>query len=291
MTGGTLQKSEQVGGPSSGALAACPPDILAQVQQACGVLARHLAEGLRGIHLFGSAVDGGLHPHSDIDLLATVDAPLPEATRRALMAELLTVSQEPSASGPWRPLEVTVVVRSEVVPWRHPARRELQFGEWLRADLQAGVVEPPMLDHDLAILLTKAQQHSIALMGPPVVQLLDPVPREDMRQALADTIAQWNQPEDWQGDERNVVLALARIWYSAGTGLITSKDAAAAWALERLPAPWRPALDHARAAYLGLAEDTLHQHPQAVADFVHHAKAVITRILQAPPRAHPAATA
>ncbi len=291
MMDGAPQDGGQVGGLSSKALAACPSDIQPQVQQACGVLARHLVEGLRGIHLFGSAVDGGLHPHSDIDVLATVDAPLPDATRRALMAELLTVSQASAGSGPWRPLEVTVVARSEVVPWRHPARRELQFGEWLRADLRAGVVEPPLVDHDLAILITKAQQHSIALMGPPAVQLLDPVPREDVRQALADTIAQWNQPEDWQGDERNVVLALARIWYSASTGLITSKDAAAAWALERLPAPWRPVLENARAAYLGFAEDTLHGHPEAVADFVHHAKAAITRILQAPPRAHPAATA
>ena len=30
----------------------------------------------------------------------------------------------------------------DLVPWRHPARRELQFGEWLRGDLEAGIVEP-----------------------------------------------------------------------------------------------------------------------------------------------------
>lgn len=88
-----------------------------------------------------------------------------------------------------RPLEVTIVVRDEVVPWRYPPRRELQFGEWLRQDLQA-----------------------------------------DFAQALLDTLGLWNQPADWQGDERNGVLALARIWFSASTGEIAPKDAAAAWA-------------------------------------------------------------
>ena len=60
----------------------------------------------------------------------------------------------------------TVVARSEVVPWRYPARRELQFGEWLRHDILPERSEPAVLDHDLAILLTKARQHSLALLGP-----------------------------------------------------------------------------------------------------------------------------
>jgi predicted nucleotidyltransferase len=38
---------------------------------------------LRAVHLFGSALDGGLKPYSDIDLLVTVGEP-DEATRRRL---------------------------------------------------------------------------------------------------------------------------------------------------------------------------------------------------------------
>ena len=37
----------------------------------------------------------------------------------------------------------------------------------------------------------------------------------DFAQALLDTVAQWNDVPDWAGDERNVVLALARL--AAGT--------------------------------------------------------------------------
>jgi len=39
---------------------------------------------------------------------------------------------------------LALVVRDEVVPWRYPPLRELQFGEWLREALQAGIVEPAM---------------------------------------------------------------------------------------------------------------------------------------------------
>ena len=37
-----------------------------------GVIERHLEPTLLAVHLYGSAVDGGLKPHSDIDLLVTV---------------------------------------------------------------------------------------------------------------------------------------------------------------------------------------------------------------------------
>lgn len=219
------------------------------------MLEAHLGERLQALHLFGSALEGGLRPHSDIDLMATVGAPLPGPLRRALMTDLLTVSAPPGTPGALRPLEVTVLVHADVVPWRHPARRELQFGEWLRDDLQAGIVEPAMPDPDLAILLTKLRQHGVALLGPPAGALFDEVPRADFMQALRDTVAQWNEAADWHGDERNIVLALARVWFSAVTGGIAPKDVAADWALERLPQGLRPVLAHARSAYLGEVRD------------------------------------
>ncbi|WP_420868027.1 aminoglycoside adenylyltransferase domain-containing protein [Burkholderia diffusa] len=39
--------------------------------------------------------------------------------------------------------------------------------------------------------------------------------------------AQWDAEPDWRGDECNVVLAIARIWYGAATGGIAPKDVAA----------------------------------------------------------------
>src|SRR5690606_19689287 len=126
---------------------------------------------------------------SDIDLLVTVSAPLATRVRHSLMTDLLSISAWPGTSPSYRALEVTVVVKDEVVPWRYPPMRELQFGEWLREALQAGQNQLATLDHDLAILLTKARQHSICLMGTPASELFDPVPKSDFTKALLDTTA------------------------------------------------------------------------------------------------------
>ncbi|MFK6421978.1 ANT(3'') family aminoglycoside nucleotidyltransferase, partial [Acinetobacter baumannii] len=37
--------------------------------------------------------------------------------------------------------EVTIVVHDDIIPWRYPAKRELQFGEWQRNDILAGIFE------------------------------------------------------------------------------------------------------------------------------------------------------
>ncbi|MBV7481483.1 AadA family aminoglycoside 3''-O-nucleotidyltransferase [Bordetella sp. BOR01] len=255
--------------------ASIPAEIAQQLSQARAVLERHLAGTLQAIHLFGSAVDGGLKPCSDIDLLVTVGTAPAEPVRRALMLDLLAVSAWPGTHPSCRALEVTVLARAAVVPWRYPARRELQFGEWLRDDLRAGAFEPAMPDHDLAILLTKVRQHSISLLGPPAAEWFDPVPKADFEHALADTVAQWNQPADWEGDERNVVLALARIWYSATTGEIAAKDVAADWALQRLPPAHQAVLARARAGYLGQGGDDAAVRAADIGPLVHYVKAAV----------------
>jgi streptomycin 3"-adenylyltransferase len=256
-----------------------PTEIAEQISHACAVMKSHMATTLEAIHLFGSALDGGLKPHSDIDLLVTVSVPPVEFIRRSLLLDLLAFSAPSGSHGTWRPLEVTVVSYNEVVPWRYPAKRELQFGEWLRRDLLAGIFEPAILDHDLAILLTKVRQRSIALVGPMAETFFEPVPKNDFLKALADTLALWNSKADWEGDERNVVLALARIWYSASTGRIAPKDIAAAWVLERLPVEHRRVLHEAREAYLGLTQDNLAIRADHTAEFILFAKSKIGDLL------------
>src|SRR5690606_36759281 len=128
----------------------------------------------------------------DVDLLVTLAAAPDEAVRREVMRDLLEVSAPPGQSKARRALEETVVVRDDIVPWRYPARRELQFGEWLREDILAGVFESAIIDPDLAILLTKARQHSIALVGPAASEMFDSVPADDLSRVLADTLQLWN---------------------------------------------------------------------------------------------------
>ncbi|MBB5393431.1 MULTISPECIES: aminoglycoside adenylyltransferase family protein [unclassified Herbaspirillum] len=255
-----------------------PLSIAPQVAQAQAIIERHLGGHVVAIHLFGSAVDGGLRPYSDIDLLVTVAEPPGEEVRRALMTELLTASAAPGSSTSLRALEVTVLALGQIVPWRYPPRRELQFGEWLREDILAGVFEEPALDHDLAILLTKARASSIAIVGSSAGDVFNAVPRADLVRALLDTVAQWNAPADWEGEERNIILALARIWYTATTGEIAAKDFSATWLLERIEPRHRAVLANARAGYLGEAPDNLAEHAPEVEAFIAGAQLEIRRL-------------
>lgn len=244
------------------------------------VIERHLTSTLQAIHLYGSAVEGGLRPESDLDLLVTVASPPDEPLRQALLRELLMVSAPPGMNRTLRALEVTVIVHNEVVPWRYPPRRELQFGEWLRGEILQGIVKPAVVDIDLAILLKKARQASIALLGPAAEELFEPVPTQDFYQALSDSLSQWNARPDWAGDERNIVLTVARIWYSTVTAEIVPKDVAAAWLAKQLPAELQSIVLEARQAYLGHDSNSrLITDPEQVEAFILYAKAVITSLI------------
>ena len=72
--------------------------VSTQLSEVVGVIERHLEPTLLAVHLYGSAVDGGLKPHGDIDLLVTVTVRLDETTRRALINDLLETSASPGES-------------------------------------------------------------------------------------------------------------------------------------------------------------------------------------------------
>lgn len=231
---------------------AADASIPAQARTAVELLQGLLAGNLRGVLLYGSYTQGGLQPGSDLDLLAVLRRPLDAGTRTALMDALLDLSAPPGDAD-IRALELTCVVDSDLRPWRHPARRELQFGEWLRADLEAGVVPLPVEDPDLALLLTQARAHGIALLGEAPVRLLPEVPSADIRAAMYAM-----QPEvarNLVGEEVHALLTLARMWVTLDGGEIVAKDVAAARVLAWLPETRRAPLERARDVYLGRCAD------------------------------------
>lgn len=207
--------------------------IQKQVKSACLLIEKHLGDSLNTIHLYGSTLHGGLKPLSDIDLLVTIHVPLTEQQRKRLMRELLAVSAWPGSDPTLRALEITILLSETIKQWRYPPHRELQFGEWLREDINSGIFEPPQIDPDVAILLTKVRLHNIAILGEDAAHTFAPIPLEDLSQAIKATLAQWNSSDDWQGDECNIILALARIFYTLSTHDIASKSEAVDWLLNR----------------------------------------------------------
>ena len=214
-----------------------------------------LGDALVGSYLFGSSVTSGLRADSDLDLLVVSRRGTTEAERRSLIDGLLSLSRTRGDRSGKRHLEVTVVAESDIRPWRYPPPMELQYGEWWRTEFEAGVAQPwTSPNPDLAVLLTAARADSVPLAGPPLDQVMDRVPRHDLDRALRDVIP--SLLADLDDDVRNVLLTLARIWFTLETGTIGAKDVAAEWAIARLPPGRGEAVRLARAGYLGEAQDS-----------------------------------
>ena len=210
-----------------------------------------LGPDLVGAYLHGSAVFGGLKPRSDIDVLAVSTRTLAVGERRILVERLMRISGRHSPGG--RPVELTIVVQADVRPWRYPPRADLQYGEWLRRDFEAGELPMPAPSPDLALLITMVLGCGRPLLGPPPGEVFDPVPPADLRRAALAGMP--GLRADLATDTRNVILTFARIWTTVATGTIRTKDAAADWALVRLPVEHRAVLERARAGYLGQEDD------------------------------------
>ena len=228
--------------------------MVAQCDRVVAVVGELLREAVVGIYLHGSATSGGLKPTSDIDILVLTNRPMTSDERRELIQGLLPISGRGDPTGRSRSVELKIVVQSDVRPWRYPPPLDLEYGDWWRKEFERGELTPWVSPNpDLALLLEMALQANHPLFGPPPAEVLDPIPRADFRRAMFDSIPALLGFLD--GDEANVVLTFARIWTTLATGAIRSKDAAADWALPRLPPEHRAVLEHARAIYLGDAPE------------------------------------
>ncbi|MFC3570937.1 aminoglycoside adenylyltransferase family protein [Paracoccus simplex] len=226
-----------------------------QIRSTLDILHRSLGDALIGAYLHGSLVSGGLRPQSDIDLLAVVESGLSESQRHDLLAGLLRLSgRHPAAPGGARCLEVIIFRRSDLAGGDYPARAEFVYGEWLRDAFEAGETPMPDRNPEYSLVIAQARRQAIPLFGPPGDELLAEIPPGQVRQAMRDALP--DLLDGLHGDERNVLLTLARMWHTACTGRFVAKDVAAGWAIARLSGQRAATLDHARRAYLGeIADD------------------------------------
>lgn len=229
-------------------------DAAEQVRSVVDIAGSLFGGDLRAVYLHGSAVSGGLRPQSDLDLLAVIDHPMTARQRDHFLVALSRLSgRHPARPGGPRCIEVMVFLKSALAVPAYPARAEFIYGEWLRDAFETGDVPMPVADPELSLVLAQARHGARALLGPPASALLPEIPADHIRRAMRDMLPAL--VSRLQGDERNVLLTLARMWRTARTGEFVTKDAAAVWAAARLPAALMPVLLHACEAYLGRAED------------------------------------
>lgn len=247
-----------------------------QIAAATNIVRNLLGDAVVAAYLYGSAVAGGLRPDSDLDILFVSTRSLTWNERVAIIQQLLPISGSQAIAGPARSIELTIVVEPALTPWRYPPSLEFQYGDWMRPAFERGELpELPRPDPDVAILIETARRASVPLLGPPATATLEPVPCADIVRALVESVSVL-MPGIEEGDDiRNGLLTLARIWTTLATGEIRSKDAAADWALARLPQEHRPVLAHARAAYLGKEPEDWRELASRVRPHVDH---VVKRI-------------
>jgi predicted nucleotidyltransferase len=226
-----------------------------QVEAAVALVRGVLGDDRLGAYLYGSAVTGGLHHRSDLDVLVVSRRPTTDDEKGRLIAGLMRLSGSRAAAGPARSLEVTIVAQADVRPWRYPPPLDFQYGDWFRPDYDRGDIAPwASPNPDLAVLLTTALGANERLAGADLADLVDPVPRLDLDRAMLDGIP--GLLAELADDTANVLLTLARVWNTLATGAISPKDVAADWAMERLPAERRTSLARARGVYTGDGPDT-----------------------------------
>jgi len=252
-----------------------------QLDRALALVRQILDAEVVSAYLFGSAVQGGLRPESDLDILVVSKRPTTLGERECLARGLMAISGTSTPEGTWRRVEVTIVVQSDITPWRYPPILDFQYGDWLRTEFEKGNFEPSPtpLRPDLALLIRMVVAANMILIGPPPASVFDAVPQEDVLRAMVSDIDRLCG--DIDSDTRNVILTLARMWSTFATGVIRSKDAAANWALERLPLAHHPVLVRARDAYLGSAAERWDDLSGALAPCVEYMIAEIKRLAAA----------
>jgi streptomycin 3"-adenylyltransferase len=222
----------------------------AQLDAVVRLVRTTLDDRLLGVYLYGSAVVGGLRPASDLDLFVITSRPTTAAQRRQLIDGLRPLSARDARPAGWRPIELSIVAQPDVVPWRYPPRMDFIYGEWLRAKFDTGEATPVRwANPDLAVLIAQVRLTGRPLIGLPPAELVPTVPRADIARGMKDEIH--SLLKDIDTDTANVLLTLARIWYTLSTDLFASKDKAAEWAIGRLAASGRASLERARDVYLG----------------------------------------
>ena len=209
---------------------------------------------LLGIYLHGSAVSGRLMPQSDLDILAVISRPMTDAQREKLLTDLLRISScHPSIPGGSRCVEVMVFLQANLFEDSFLVQAEFVYGEWLRENFETGKLTSPVRDPENTLILAQTRQQAITLFGESPLVLLPEISRDSIHQAISNALP--TLFEALQKDTRNVLLTLARMWYTARIGDFVTKDAAASWAIPQMSNQDADILDYARLAYLGEIDD------------------------------------
>ncbi|MBI5151767.1 MAG: DUF4111 domain-containing protein [Candidatus Pacebacteria bacterium] len=222
-----------------------------QIDDCVTLLHNTLRDDLLGIYVYGSLLMDGLQKFSDIDLFAISQRETTKEEKIQLEKALLKISGIYTISKDLMPIELTIIVKSHINPWHYPPTFDFLYGDWMRKDFEAGIIEPwpTKVMPNLALVITQLLLSNKILFGPDPKTLLAPIPYKDFILATTEEIDSLLADLGW--DTRNVLLTFARIWSTIETDTIRSKANAVSWAIDKLPDELKPPLLRAKSIMLG----------------------------------------
>lgn len=219
-----------------------------------------LKTNLVGVYLHGSLALGCFNfRRSDIDLLVLTRRALTPRVRVTVARALLTLSRSPA------PVELSILKRTDLRPWRHPCPYDFHFSESWRGNFEHFLSDPAHTwaapesgDPDLAGHITVLRARGKVLYGPPIEKIFPEVPRVDFLDSiLGDVLG----PEFGLASETispvYMILNVCRTLAYLRTGQILSKAEGGAWASKNIPPQHRAIVEAALAAYREAGDDKM----------------------------------
>lgn len=221
----------------------CPTPIYNQVRDLLAGVRAILGNNLMGFYLHGSLAMGCFSPdRSDIDLLVISHGPMTIHEKFVAAELLLGLSSQP------RPIEISFLVRKQMVPWRHPAPYDFHFGEDHRDRMAADLADEGWRawndvrrrDPDLAAHVTTVRARGLCIFGQPIPECFPAVPAEDFVDAIAADL-HWSQ-DYLETNATYAILNACRILAFLDDGRVRSKDEGGVWGLTHLPTAHHPTI-------------------------------------------------
>ena len=200
-------------------------------REAAGLLGRLLGDELAAVWLTGSGALGGVAPGlSDVDMAAVTATDLPEDRRRALAAALAELAM----TWPLRGIEFVLYARGALATPERQPRFAINLNAGPRMPYRLSLDPATEPAHWFLLDLAILRDHGRVLFGPPPRELVGPIPRRWLLEALRDSMA-WHQANE--PVLHQTVLNASRGWRFAAEGVWSSKRDAGAWAMARTRDP------------------------------------------------------
>ena len=207
-----------------------------------------LQDNLTGVYLHGSAVMGCFNPRkSDLDFIIVVKKPLSDAVKKAYLE--MTVKY--NALGPAKGIEMSIVLRDACKPFVYPTPYELHFSaghlDRYRDDPDDYIRRMNGTDKDLAAHFTIINKRGRCLLGAPIQEVFAEVPGADYMDSIRFDVEE--AAEEITDYPMYLTLNLARVLAYKEKGLVLSKKEGGEWAIDNLPAEYRPLITDALREY------------------------------------------